>query len=271
MSDVIAPAAEPTTSAPAAPATATPQAAAPQAATPPATSAPPTSGAPEGYVPSYRIRESREAAIREANAQAASRIAEVQAEAERYRAQLHSLVGATPRQNTEEDQIRDQFGKLYPGLSKMEANAARLEALLERAGDLESQNSHYWTSYGRQTMDRLFTHAAESLGTPLTDEGKRQLHASFTGFVQSSPELQERYANDPTIVEDFWKAFTSSFIDPVRRTASAGVVGRAGASAALPQDTPSGAPRSTPPPQASTLDERVALGWAQYKANQGQG
>ena len=115
-------------------------------------------------------------------------------------------------------------------------------------------------------MDKLFDHASQSLGAPLTEEGKRQLHASFVGFVQSSPEMTDRYANDPAIVEEFWKTFTSSFIDPVRRTAAAGIQSRAAGIQNLPQDTPSGAVRVGTPAQPANLDERAAQAWAQYQA-----
>lgn len=260
------------------PAEATPSAPAPAIATPVAPAAPvaaaipqatpqaPATGVPpqEGWVPSYRIRETREAAIRESQAQWAQQEAQIRAEAEQYKAQLQRLVGVTPPPNPEIEAVRSQFGQLYPGLSKIEDRAQQIMELLERAGDLESQTNHYWTTYGRQTMDRLFDHAATSLGGPLNDEAKRVLHSAFTGFVSSSPEMSARYANDPTLVEDFWKAFSSSFVDPVRRTAAATVVGRA--PQALPQDTPSGAPRATPAPQHSNLDERAAAGWAQYQS-----
>jgi hypothetical protein len=119
-------------------------------------------------------------------------------------------------------------------------------------------------------MDRLFTHASESLGSPLTEEGKRQLHSSFVGFVQSSPELTERYSNDPTIVEDFWKAFTSSFIDPVRRTASATVQGRV-ASAIVPQDRPGAPAPVSSGPKPANLDERANQAWALYQQNKRPG
>lgn len=247
------------------PAAATPAVSAPQPATPAAPQAPATGVVPEGYVPSYRLRETREAAVREAQAQWAAREAEIRAETQRYREQLQALIGVTPPANPEISAVKAQFAQLYPGLSKIEERAAQLEQLLERAGDLESQNDHYWQSYGRQTMDRLFTHASESMGAPLTDEAKRQLHSSFVGWVQSSPELTDRYASDPSIVEDFWKAFTSSFIDPVRRTANAGIAGRAAGTPGLPQDTPSGAPRATPAPHMGSMDERAAAAWAQYQ------
>jgi hypothetical protein len=159
--------------------------------------------------------------------------------------------------------VRNQFGQLYPGLAKLEERAADLMGLIDRAGDMESQNSHYWQTYGRQTMDRLFEHASTSLGSPLTDEGKRSLHAAFSGFVTSSPELTARYANDPSLVDEFWKAFTSSFIDPVRRTASATVSGRVAGN--IPQDTPGGAPHVNPGPKPANLDDRASLAWTQYQ------
>lgn len=244
-----------TPQAPAASVTATPQTAAPVAATP---------STPEAMVPSYRLRETREAAFREAQTRFETQAAEIRAEAERYKRQLQALVGATPPANPEVDQVRGQFAKLYPGLAKMEERAADLERLIERGGDLEAQTQHYWQSYGRQTMDRLLTQASEALGGPLTEEGKRQLHASFTGFVSSSPELTQRYASDPTIVDDFMKQFTANFIDPVRRAAAAGVVSRA--PGALPQDSPSGTPRTSTPPQFADLDARVAAGWAKLNS-----
>lgn len=239
----------------------------------PATTPAPATGVPgedrSGWVPPYRIRETREAAAREAQAQFAQREAQYEAQLKQVQSQLHALVGVQPPQNPEVDQVRQQFAQLYPGLAKMEERSAQLEELLSRSGDLETQTSHYWQTYGRQTMDRLFEHAATSLGSPLTEEGKRALHSSFVGFVQSSPEMQNRYASDPSMVEDFWKAFSSSFIDPVRRSASATVSGRAAVN--LPQDTPSGAPRAIPGPQPKDLDERAGAAWAQYQQLKGQG
>jgi len=216
------------------------------------------------WVPPYRLRETREAAVREASNAFAQREAEIRREADEYRRQLHALVGVQPPQNPEIDAVRKQFGQLYPGLSKMEEKAAQLEQLLDRAGDLESQNAHYWQSYGRQSVDRLFTKTAEALGTPLSDEGKQFLHSSFVGWVQASPERADRYSNDPSIVDDYVKVFSSNFVDPSRRTANAGIPGRANIPS--PQDTPGGAPRIPAPPQPKDLDERVARGLAMYNA-----
>jgi hypothetical protein len=219
------------------------------------------------WVPPHRLRETRDSAIRQANQEFAQREATMRAEAQRYRDQVLALTGVTPPPNPEIQAVKDQFGSLYPGLAKMESRAAQLEQLLERAGDLEAQNGHYWESYGRQTMGKLFDHATTSMGAPLTDTAKAQLHTAFIGYVQSSPDRTARYASDPSIVEDFWKDFTSSFIDPVRRNASATVAGRAATQ--TPQDMPGGMPRSMPVTGPKTLDERVAAGWAQYNMPKG--
>lgn len=257
--------------APAAPAAATPTAAASPAASSQVSQQTPASpSVPDGYVPAYRIRETREAAFREAQQRANAEIQNIRAEMERYQNQVRALVGANPQQTTEADQIKQQFFQLFPWAQKLEQKFGDIESLIERAGDLESQTNHYWTSYGRQTMDRLFSLASESLGAPLTDEGKRQLHSSFVGFVQSSPELTARYAQDPTIVEDFWKSFTSAFVDPARRASSAQVATRAAAVASLPVNSPSGAPQTTPAPKPSGLDERAALAWTEFKNRTGQ-
>jgi hypothetical protein len=168
-----------------------------------------------------------------------------------------------PQENPEVDAVRQQFKQLYPGLADLEERADQIREMIERTGDLESQSQHYWQQYGRQAMDRLFEHAATDLGAPLTDEGRRALHASFTGFVSSSPELTARYAQDPQLVEEFWRAFRSSFIEPARRATAATVATRTGTP--LPQDSPSGAVHPSAAPKPANLDERAAQGWALYE------
>lgn len=266
-----APAAGDTSAAPALP-VATPQAApeTPQAATMPGTPAGATPG-PEGqppqqgWVPSYRLREAREAAVRQAQEGFAQREATLRQETERYRQQLHSLVGVQPQADPETEAIKQQFNKLFPGLSQLEQRAQDLLGVVDRAGDLDTQTQHYWQTYGRQTMDKLFSLASETLGTQLTDEAKRNLHSSFIGFIQSSPEMSDRYASDPSIVQDFWQAFSSSFIDPVRRTSTVGAVSRAGAVAGLPQNSAAGIPSPAGAPKPKDLDERAAMAWTQYQ------
>ena len=256
------PAAEPATQTPApTSATQTPYAVTP--ATPSAPTQAPATGVPEGYVPSYRIREVREQALREAREQTSQAEQRYQAQLEQMQARIAALAGISPQQTDPQvDAVRQQFSKLYPGLAKIEQRAADIEKILERTNDLESQTAHYWQSYGRQQVDTLVNLAQESLGVPLNEDGRRILINSFVGFVQSSPEMQARYEQDPTLAQDFWRSYQSNFIDPVRRASNVNVAGRV--PQGLPQDTPSGAPRATPAPQLNGLDERANASWAYF-------
>jgi hypothetical protein len=254
------PEATPTAVAPSTPDPAIPDPSAAPSATPSGTPQPTRQS--EGMVPSYRIRETREAALREAQTQWGAREQEYKSQLEAVQRQLHALVGVTPQGDPEVTAIRQQFEKLFPGLARLEQRAQDLEGLVDRTGDLTQQTQHYWASYGRQQLDRLFAVAEQSLGSPLTEEGKRALHTSFMGLVQSSPEMTERYATDPGLINEFWQQFASAFIDPVRRTAAATVETRT--QHALPQDTPAGMPQATPAPKLGSLDDRVANAWASY-------
>lgn len=227
---------------------------------------------PDGFIPRYRYNE---IAQREQHAQAAVKqyqdeMARVKADLDRYRNQVNALVGVTPQQTTEADAIKEQLFKVVPWMKKLEDKFGDLEGLMERGQDMETQVNHYWTTYGNSTMDRLYKLAGESLGGPLTEDGKRQLHSSFVGFLQSSPELANRYASDPTIVEDFWKQFTSSFVEPVRRTASANITQRAAGAINLPQDSRTGIPSPAGAPKLNGLDERAAAAWADFTARTGR-
>jgi len=213
------------------------------------------------WVPPHRLRETREAAQREF----ATKETQYQAELEQVKRQLQALVGVQPPQNPEIDLVRSQFSQLYPGLSKMEERAADLEKMMERTQQLEAQSTHYWDAHSRTVTNQLFSVAEKSLGSPLTEEGKQQLHSYFVGYIQSNPGMEERYVKDPALVGDFWKAFQSSFIDPARRAATTSAVGRV--PTGLPQDTPSGTPQAAPVPKLTSLDARADAAWAQLQAH----
>jgi len=258
------PAAEPTPSAPLASATPTPSAQ--PVATPLAPQAPAT-GAPEdrsNWVPPHRLREASqryEAAQREW----AAREAQYQAAMQQYQDQMRALVGMAPPEDPEVAEIRQRFGQVFPGLSRMEEKAAELEKYLERVADLEAAVDYIWQNHGRQSLDRIFKNAEEALGSPLTEEGRRALHAAFAGYIQSNPEYQQRYVDDPTVVDEFWKTLSSTLVDPARRASAVAVASRV--PGALPQDTPAGAPPPSPPaPKPSGLDERAKLAYQMFQA-----
>lgn len=268
-----APATTPQASAAAAPAT--PPAASPTSATTqqgtPTTQTPAIGDqGPAGWVPPYRLREVREQAERQAREQMATFQSQYQSEIQQLRQQLGALVGVQQPQNPEIQAVRTQFAQLYPGLAQLEERAAELQALTERAQDFEASTSHQWTMYGRTVMDKIYSQAEKALGSPLNDEGKRALHSAFTGFVQSSPELTARYAQDPTLADEWFQSFSSAFISPAQRAASATVAGRAATVQTLPNLTGGAVPPVSQAPKPKDMDERAVQAWTQFQQNRGQ-
>lgn len=247
------------------PATATPVAPpSTGAANPTPTQAPATGAAPTvppGYVPSFRIRETRDQY--EARIQALQ--AERQAEVERYQKQIQALTGVNPPDVSQEEAIRQQLWKVAPDLKELIELKAQLIEMAKSKDDWRQQNDHYWQSYNRQQMDKLFKTASDSYGQALTDPQKRYLAASFVGWAQSDPELVDRYQSDPSLIDEFWKEFSSSFIEPARRVATTAATGRVAQN--LPQDTPAGAVRTSASPvePPKDLDARVDNAWQAFK------
>lgn len=212
-----------------------------------------------------RLEETRASAVRQYQQQHQQELANMRAQYEATQRQLHALVGVGPQEDPEVATVRSQFAKLYPGLAKLEERAQELAGIVDQRGDIDAVTQHHWASYGRQTMDRLYDSAAKTMGGPLSDDAKRALHTAFSGYVSSSPELGARYAQDPTIVDDFWQMFSGNFIEPVRRTAQAGIQQQT-QSRNIPQDTTGGIPGVQQPPKPGSLDERVAGAWTSFNA-----
>lgn len=233
-----------------------------QSGTPPTA----TGGAPgEGWVPSYRLREQRAAYERQVAEREAAIRADYDRRLEETNQKLRILAGVAEPANPEVQAVKQQFAQLFPGLARLDDSAVeRLLQMVEQSGDLEQQNKHYWESYGHQRVSQLFEMAEKDIGTPLTEAGKARLHSALVGYVQSSPEAQVAYARDPNFVSDFWKAWSSDFIEPVRRVSSATAQARAGQP--VVQDIP-GQIRTQPPAQPGNLDDRLSMGWNSYNQN----
>ena len=223
-------------------------------------------------VPSYRLRETREAAVREAQAQWAQaqqeyeqRHTSLQAQLEQTQRQLQALAGVSPNPNADTDAVRQQLYQIVPWLAKLEARADDLLGLADAAPDLTYQQKWAWHQYGRQTFDRLSTLAEKHLGQPLSQDGKQALQAAFIGHVSASPAMVERYAKDPTVIDEFWQMLSGGLIDPARRTAAA-TVQTATSLRAMPQDRPASAPAPQAAPKPKNMDERLAQAWSTYEA-----
>lgn len=216
---------------------------------------------PPGYVPSFRIRETRdqyETRIREIEAAKSAEIA-------RLTQQVQALTGVTPQNRSEEETIREQLYKVVPELKSLVEQREQLAELVAQRQEMAQQQQHYWQSYNRSRMDDLFKTASEAYGQPLSDPQKRYLAASFVGWAQSDPELVERYQSDPSLVNEFWKEFSSSFVEPARRIQATSAVDRVARN--VPQDTPSGnnLRPSNAPDEPKDLDGKVDKAWQTFK------
>lgn len=241
----------------------------PAAATPAAPITPtPAIAAPvpesrENWVPPHRLREATEQ-HRQAQAQWQAQDAQYKAQLTQLQRQRDALAGIAPPEDPEDVALRQQFAQKFPKLARLEEagiEPEQINAFLQRAGQIEAQQQHYWNSYATQTMDKLFDRASQSLGGPLNEQAKDVLHNAFSSYVQRSPELMQRYASDPSLIEEFWTAFSSAFIEPTRRAAATNVANRA--VAPIPRDTTGGL-RVTPAPPVQSMDERLNAGWSMY-------
>lgn len=256
------------------PAEATPSAspaASPQTSPTPSTAIPSSSPAPatsvpqedrSNWVPPYRLRETTQRYEQTLQ----SERQQWQRELEQREARIRALVGVTPPENPQIDEVKKQFGQVFPGLSKLEAQAAQVDALLAQREEMDHLRQHVWAMHNKNAMDTLYKAAAETYGEQLSDDSKRSLGAAFIGYLNTNPDEYARYQNDPSVVVDFWKSFTGRFIDPVRRQATAASANRI--PSGLPQDTPSGSVNvSSPAPKAANEDELLARALSVYKAN----
>lgn len=213
------------------------------------------------WVPPHRLREQSETY----EARLAAERSTTARQLEDLNQKIQILTGVVNPENPQIGEVRQQFGNVFPGLAKLEAQAAKIEEMLARRGEVEDLPNHYWGSYNRSAMDRLYKAAEATYGQPLSEDAKSQLGSSFVGFLQSNPEAYERYKNDPSIVDEYWKGFTDRFIDPARRTATVNAAGRVATN--LPQDNPSGGVRTNAPDvKPDNIDDRVKQAFASYSA-----
>ena len=233
------------------------------------------------WVPPHRLRETRAQAAAWARQQVQQETARYQAELEQKEARIRALAGVEPQEHPDVAQVKQDFAKVFPHLAKLndertvqrltdaQAND-RLEQLQREVAQLRARDSHYWDSHTRQAINTLFTAVEKGIGNELSNDAKRAIHGSFVGYVRTNPQVAARYTQDPTsVVNEYWKTLQTTLVDPVRRAQAAAVQSGA-APAPVPQDKPSGAPRTTPPPVPKSLDDAVKGSWQAYKTETGQ-
>lgn len=139
--------------------------------------------------------------------------------------------------------IRQQFERVFPGLAKLESMADKL-AKLEGfdPSTVTSAQERAYEVLGNQTLARVHERASKLFGGELNPLAKQSLEATFGMWVWNNPELHDRYeAQDPRLIDEFFKAYQEGILDPFRRTTTTAQAPRDNAIRRLPR-AGSGAP-----------------------------
>ena len=272
-----APLAPETSAAPEAPAIPT----APETAAAPATPTAPPAPAPtpqggEAMVPSYRLRETRDQALRQAAQWAQAEVQkQVAAQTQTYQKQLQALTGMAPQENDEDKAIREKLSQYYPVLGQLTpeklAQLEKAAQMLEQRGQqwdqtmraTQAQNQHYWNDYSSRALTRLHGLAEQQMGQ-LSDQQRNFLDQSFFGYVTSNPQVMNKLAQNIGVVDEFWSGMASGVLSPAQRQQAAAVEAATSAPAG-PQDAPSGAVAAGAPAKPTTADDAAKAAWTSYQ------
>ena len=212
------------------------------------------------WVPPYRLRE----ATQRHEQQLAAERAQWQAQQVELTKRIQALAGVAPSENQQFDDIRNQFKQVFPDQDWVGGQRAAIEELIQLKDELKASMQAQWESHNRHAMNMLYKDAETTYGTPLTEDAKRTLGASFVGYLQSNPDAYSRYQSDPSVASEFWKAFSDRFVDPARRQAVVNTAQRIPNN--LPQDSPSGIVQPGQAPKAQSQDELLRQALDVYKA-----
>jgi hypothetical protein len=166
--------------------------------------------------------------------------AQIQAQLQFERERVAALSGTKFQApaDPEQDGIRAQFAKLYPGLAKMESMAEKFEKIAAFDFDgLKQSQEQSWTAHGNQVLQTLATKVKAAYGgAELTPKALKRITTAFVHEVRDEPEMRDRYdAGDLTIIDDFIKDYTSGVLDPYRRSTSAAAAPRSTIASKLPR------------------------------------
>lgn len=206
------------------------------------------------WVPSHVVRERTE------------RAAKLERELDYERRRVAALSGvqapAAPA-DPEQEVIRGQFAKLYPGLAKLEAMADKLEKAAGFDYDaVQNSSQQVWVAHGNRVLNEL-TEAVKTVygGADLTPKAQKRIQQAFVSEIAEDPQMRARYeAGDMSIISEFVKDYTGSNLDPYRRSTQAA----AAPSRELARRLPRGGGGSAIPAKPATL--KPSDGDAYHKA-----
>jgi hypothetical protein len=158
-----------------------------------------------------------------------SRELESRLQSEIKRVQALAGVNPTSDEETEAEEIRQRFTKLFPGLAKLNDSQMfeKLEKLLGMSDALERTTQHYWGKHGTGVLSQIEKKIAEEVGKPLTDRQIKAIRSRYVIEAENNPEFAQRHEDDPDkVVEEFTKEWIEDWFEPARRKFTADEVAR---------------------------------------------
>lgn len=170
-------------------------------------------------------------------------------------------------------QVKDAFFQMFPQFKHLASlTDEQIQQLIQtpqHVARVSEAESREWTRLGRTSLNTVYEQVADALGADsLTDDQKADLQSGFSNWFQSKVRAEldasggetsatlDRYEQqDPTLIAEFVKRFTSGWVDPARRKVTQQAVSRA---RAVP-NSQGRAPVSSlqRPEKFNTLDERL--------------
>lgn len=156
------------------------------------------------------------------------------AETEEWRRKAQALSGLAPVDPKTADAatVRAKILELMPEL-------ADVGSIAEMKAALEEQQVQGYAAHSKSMLTKIHQVVASEYGD-LTDSQKRRINAAYLYENQSNQEFHARHnAGDPTLIEEFAKAWIDDMVEPIRRKTAASEASRF-------RPVPGGRDRSTP-------------------------
>ena len=156
------------------------------------------------------------------------RLAESDARATERDRQIAALTNSRipSKEEADADEIKQQFSKLYPHLGDLTADdVAALRELKEQREQLERAIVDQYANHSRHLLREVHQKIGAELGD-LTPRQRARINAAYLQEAENPEFLARHNEGDPTLVDEFVKAYLEDTVEPIRRKVTAAEVSR---------------------------------------------
>lgn len=186
------------------------------------------------------------------------------------------------------EEARRAFDQVYPGASQLfdklpilakllgalEAQRIDPEQLFSQLPSVMESAGHTWQQHARTALTSIYGQIAKDFGVDrLTPRQQSAVGREFMAWLsedQTGARVDRYSQSDPELLGEFLTEYRSGFIDPLRRTADAGTMSRAGAVGRLPAAPRPGAAPAPAPAAKLTPDQVHDNAWQTFRQMSGR-